>query len=163
MRALAVAALLALGCSGGDGEAAGEGGTPADSPATARGEAAAAAPGAGEPREPEAEVPDIAILDPDRPAEARTYRLLLVNPRPIRVLVHADAGAARVLLDTVPRLDSLRVDVRVRAVRLRLTATDRFGERLGAASLELVPDSLNRWEVPAGSGGGESEGGAPED
>lgn len=161
MRVVVAAALLALGCSGGESEAVGDRGTPADSLAATRGDTAAAAPAAADPREPEGGgVPDIAILDSDRPAEARTYRLLLINPRPIRAVVHADAGAARVLLDTVPRHDSVRVDVRVRAVRLLLTATDRFGEWLGAASLELVPDSLNRWEVPVGSGDGSSQGGA---
>lgn len=162
MRGLVAAALLALGCSGGEGEAVGDRGTPTDSPAAARGDTVAAGPQAADPRKPgDGGVPDIAILDPDRATEPRTYRLILINPRPFRAVVHADAGAARVLLDTVPRHDSVRVDVRVRAVRLRLTATDRFGERLGAASLELVPDSLNRWEVPLGSGGRDSEGGAP--
>ena len=91
----------------------------------------------------------------DRPSELRTYRLLLVNRWPIGAVVHADAGAGRVLLDSVPRRDSIRVNVEVRAARLRLTAQDRFGERLGSSFLDLATDSLNRWEVPdprSGSG-----------
>ncbi len=174
---LAPFALLALACGTEDGETTrGEGEAAADSGEVARaaqraGSEAAGGPERGGPDEPGgldtaggpepsggAAVPEIPILVPERPPELRTYRLLLVNPRPIRAVVYADAGADRVLLDTISRFDSSRVNVQVRAFRIRLMATDRFGERLGIVSLDLSPDSLNRWRVPAGpdrgSGGG---------
>lgn len=93
--------------------------------------------------------PEAPVPVADGSPEFRTYRLLLVNPRPIQTLVYADAGAQQVLLDTIPRADSSRVNVEIGGTRLRLTATDRWGERLAVAWIDLRVDSLHRWEVPA--------------
>ncbi len=160
MRGLLFFALLALACGTEGGEAPrGEGEAADDSAGIER---AGERTGPDAPGGPEASagrsVPEIPILVPERPPELRTYRLVLVNPRPILAIVYADAGSDRVLLDTLSGFDSSRVNVQVRALSIRLTATDRFGERLGVVSLDLSPDSLNRWRVPAGpdrgSGGG---------
>lgn len=103
--------------------------------------------GEGGEREPDPAA-ETADASADSFPELRTYRLLLVNRRPIEVIVLADAGADSVVLDTVARLDSTRVNVQVRALGLRLVATDRWGEILAAESIELLPDTLVRWEVP---------------
>lgn len=88
------------------------------------------------------------ILPADTLHPLRSYALLLVNGGPGPAVVYADAGAGRVLLDTVAGADSVRVNVRVRATRLRLEAADRWGEPLGAGAVELVADSVARWSVP---------------
>lgn len=161
--ALASALAVATGCGSGDGAPPSDGAAETR-PAPERGEGSSPRlpsppPGYGEPvpaaDRPMAEVP---ILGPESLPELRTYPLLLVNRRSIDALVYADAGARSVLLDTLARLDSSRVDVRVQALRLRLLATDRWGERLASESVDLMADSVVRWEVPAG-GGGDSTGG----
>lgn len=136
-RSVLLAALLAAACGGDGGQAD---------------------PGAAEAPPPSAS--EAPVLAADSSPRLRTYHLLLVNPGPIQTLVYADAGAERILLDTVPRADSVRVNVEVRAARLRLTATDRWGERLAAASIDLRPDSLHRWELPGGTPPAE-DGGRP--
>lgn len=97
---------------------------------------------------------DSAIVDdgPDLPpmpgeGELRDFRLLLVNPHGREARVFASAGAVRVALDTVPAGDSVRVDVRVRADRIRLEAEDAGGAAIGSLELELEPGEINRWEI----------------
>lgn len=160
MRTALLAALLAclpaVGCGADGPEASRDGGHEAPA-AAGDGVDTASAGDRGEAGAPEETAPtsppEVPVLEPETPGELRTYRILLVNPRPIRAVVYADAGAERVLLDTVPRRDSSRVNVEVRATRFRLIAIDGWGERLGAEEVEPPPDSLFRWEVPAASGG----------
>ena len=88
----------------------------------------------------------------EEPAEVelRTYSLRIVNHFPSDVLVYASAGAGRVVLDTVPERDSVRIDVQVRAERLLLEVTDRAGQSLLVHDLALLPDTLNRWVAAPG-------------
>ena len=79
--------------------------------------------------------------------EPRGYRLLLVNRLEGDAYVFASAGAARVALDTVPRADSLFVDIRLRADQVDLEAEDRSGRVVSATSLDLVRARVNRWEM----------------
>jgi hypothetical protein len=81
--------------------------------------------------------------------EAQTYPLRLVNRTAQPAVVYADAGAGRVVLDTIAPLDSTRVDIEVRAAELRLQATDLAGQSLITATVAPVADSLTRWEVPS--------------
>lgn len=81
---------------------------------------------------------------------AETYRLRLVNPGRRFVVVYADGGADRVVLDTVPGGDSVRVNLRIRTDRVRLEA-EADGTVLGAGEVRLFPDSIVRW-VASGSG-----------
>tara|TARA_B100001750_G_scaffold213630_1_gene196255 strand:+ start:1110 stop:1541 length:432 start_codon:yes stop_codon:yes gene_type:complete len=79
--------------------------------------------------------------------EVHTYHLLLVNTREVEAHVFAQAGAARVLLDTVPALDSVRLDIRLRATRVNLEAEDAIGRLLYSDLLELQIESANRWVI----------------
>lgn len=81
--------------------------------------------------------------------EPRRYRLLIVNRGVEAIHVHASAGAGRVVLDTIPGRDSARVDIRVRADRIRLEAEDAAGIPVARIELDLRSAGLNRWEVPA--------------
>lgn len=125
----------------GPAEADGDDGAPADGPAdTAAGE--------GTDRGFRTTIP----LPFDTAPALRTYRLLLVNGNGIQALVYGSAGAERVLLDTLPRRDSARVEIRVRASWLLLEATDRWGQPLGEEErVDLLPAGVTRWEVPAAS------------
>lgn len=86
--------------------------------------------------------------------ELRDFRLQLVNTAPGRVVVYASAGAARVVLDTVPGRDSTLVNLRVRAERVDLVAADEAGREIAGGALELLPDLLNRWEIRGGAAPG---------
>lgn len=77
----------------------------------------------------------------------REYRLLLVNALDVDAHVFAAAGAGNVVLDTVPRLDSARVNIRVRADIVRLEARDDEGMLMRETDLALAPDTLNRWII----------------
>lgn len=87
-----------------------------------------------------------------------SYPLRLVNPRPYVVIVLASAGATEVLVDTIPAIDSTRVDVIVESDLLRLRAVDLEGNELGSGYLSVAdsvedgepPDSIPRlrWELP---------------
>lgn len=79
--------------------------------------------------------------------ELRTYPLRLVNRMEQPALVYADAGAGRVLLDTIGPLDSVRINVEVRAREVTLQATGLTGRPLIAATIAPAPDSVTRWEV----------------
>lgn len=85
-------------------------------------------------------------------AELRTYPLRIVNRFSSRVLVYASAGAGRVVLDTVPAQDSVRIDVQVRAEHVLLEVTDPSGRSLLQHDLALIPDTLNRWVAAPQSG-----------
>lgn len=87
-------------------------------------------------------------LGDSEPPPLRAYPLLLVNPGRMEARVFASAGAGRVPLDTLAAGDSARVDVRVRATRLRLEAEAPGGRPLGAEEIELTEGALLRWEVP---------------
>ncbi len=90
--------------------------------------------------------------------QAGSYPLQLVNPRPYTVIVLASAGAAEVLVDTVPAADSTRVDLRVESDLVRLRAVDLEGNELGSGYLGVEgrseddepADSIAplRWELP---------------
>lgn len=90
-------------------------------------------------------------LDPfpdlDEETFARMYEIWIVNRSRTDLLVHASAGAGRVILDTVPGRDSVRVDVRVRARSLRLAAEDESGRAVDSTTLDLEPGASNRWEI----------------
>jgi len=77
----------------------------------------------------------------------REYRILLVNPLDVDAYVFAAAGAGSVVLDTVPRRDSVRVNIRVRADLVRLEARDTEGTLLAEIDLALARDTLNRWAI----------------
>ena len=79
--------------------------------------------------------------------EPREYRLLLVNLLDREAYVFASAGVWRVVLDTVPRADSLFVDIRLRADQVDLEAEDEQGSLVSAASIDLVRAAINRWEI----------------
>ncbi len=79
----------------------------------------------------------------------REYRILLVNPLDIDAYVFAAAGAGSVVLDTVPRRDSVRVNIRVRADLVRLEARAEGGMLLAETDLALAGDTLNRWAIEA--------------
>ncbi len=79
----------------------------------------------------------------------REYRLLLVNALDVDAHVFAAAGAGSVVLDTVPRLDSVRVNILVRADIVRLEARDDEGMLMRETDLALAPDTLNRWIIEA--------------
>lgn len=79
--------------------------------------------------------------------DPRVYQLLLVNTREVEAHVFAHAGAARVMLDTVPALDSVRLDIRLRATRVNLEAEDAIGRPLSSDLLELRVESANRWVI----------------
>ena len=76
-----------------------------------------------------------------------TYHLLLVNTRKVEVHVFAQAGAARVMLATVPALDSVRLAIRLRATRVNLEAEDAIGQLLHSDLVELRVESANRWVI----------------
>ncbi len=79
--------------------------------------------------------------------EPREYSLLLVNRLERDVHVFASAGAARVVLDTVPRSDSVYVDIRLRSDQVHLEAEDGAGQVLSSTSIDLVGARINRWEM----------------
>jgi hypothetical protein len=79
--------------------------------------------------------------------DLRIYHVLLVNTREVEAHVFAQAGAARVMLDTVPALDSVRLDIRLRAARVNLEAEDEIGQLLSSDLLELRVESANRWVI----------------
>jgi len=79
--------------------------------------------------------------------EPRLYHVLLVNTFDQVAHVFATAGAARVVLDTVPAQDSLRVDIRVRADRVDFEAEDGSGRLLRRETVDLAADSLTRWLI----------------
>jgi len=81
---------------------------------------------------------------------APTFRILVVNDAGVEARVWADAGAGRVLLDTVAAGDSGRVNLDMDAASVWLEALDRAGEVIHDGRVELHPDSLNRWTIPAG-------------
>lgn len=85
--------------------------------------------------------------------EPREYRLLLVNRTDREALVFASAGAARIVLDTVPGVDSLLVDIRLRADHVDLEAEDDTGRVLSTTSIDLVRTVINRWEILAEGAG----------
>jgi len=92
------------------------------------------------------------LFEPEVPTvtgegEPRLFRVLLVNASDVEAHVFATAGAARVVLDTVPGQDSLHVDIRVRADRVDLEAEDGSGRLLKRETLELEADSLTRWVI----------------
>ncbi len=93
---------------------------------------------------------DAAALAP-LPGEgpAREYRILLVNPLDRDAYVFAAAGAGSVALDTVPRRDSVRVNIRVRADLVRLEARAAEGMLLAETDVALARDTLNRWVIGA--------------
>ena len=141
-------ALLAAGCGERPGESARSAEQGAADPSSASGaDTTAQVPAAGPDS---AALARLALPGDESPPEPVTYRLLLVNPNPGRAVVHASAGAGRVVLDTVPGADSLRIDVRLRARAVRLEAADVGGRSLGTMELLLEPDSVHRWEVPFG-------------
>jgi hypothetical protein len=87
-----------------------------------------------------------------------SYPFRLVNPRPYVVIVLASAGAAEVVVDTVPAADSSRVDLLVETDLVRLRAVDLEGNELGSGYLSVrgasegsePADSIFplRWELP---------------
>ncbi|MDX1395361.1 MAG: hypothetical protein R3195_13315 [Gemmatimonadota bacterium] len=79
--------------------------------------------------------------------EPRAFRLLLVNRLDDEAFVFASAGAARVALDTVPRADSVFVDIRLRADHVDLEAEDGSGRVVSTTSIDLVRGQINRWEM----------------
>lgn len=79
--------------------------------------------------------------------EPRIYRLLLVNALESEATVYASAGARRVVLDTVPARDSVRVDIRMRADEVDLEARDPRGYALAETTLELAAAGPNRWVI----------------
>jgi len=85
-------------------------------------------------------------------SELRTYELSLVNRTEAELVVHASAGAGRVVLDTVPGRDSTRVNVEVRAGRVLLEAEDGAGRTVRSDTVDLVPAGPNRWEIQPGGG-----------
>lgn len=82
--------------------------------------------------------------------ELLTYELSLVNRTEVDLIIYANAGADRVVLDTVPGQDSTHVNVEIRARRVTLEAEDGAGQTVGSDVLELVPASRNRWEIRPG-------------
>ena len=96
---------------------------------------------------PSADAAAVAPLPGEGPT--REYRILLVNPLDVDAYVSAAAGAGSVVLDTVPRRDSVRVNVRVRADLVRLEARDAEGILLASTDLALAGDTLNRWDIEA--------------
>ena len=92
--------------------------------------------------------------DLDGESVIRTYELWLVNRMRTDLFVHASAGADRVMLDTVPGRDSVRVNVRVRGRKVRLDAEDPSGRTVRSATLELAPAVLSRWEIVESGGEG---------
>lgn len=81
--------------------------------------------------------------------EPREFNLLLVNRLNADAFVYASAGAARVALDTVPRSDSVFVDIRLRSEQVLLEAEDRDGTVVAAIEIDLVRTQLNRWVMTA--------------
>lgn len=79
--------------------------------------------------------------------EPRIYRLLLVNALESEATVYASAGARRVVLDTVPARDSVRVEIRLRADEVDLEARDPRGYALAETTLELAAAGPNRWVI----------------
>jgi hypothetical protein len=79
-----------------------------------------------------------------------SYELSLVNRTEADLIIHASAGADRVVLDTVPGHDSTRVNLQIRARRITLEAEDGAGHTAGFDVLELVPAGQNRWEIRPG-------------
>ena len=98
---------------------------------------------------PDSVPPDAAAAVAPLPGEGptREYRILLVNPLETDAHVFAAAGAGSVVLDTVPRRDSVRVNIRVRAGLVRLEARDAGGLVLAEIDLALARDTLNRWVI----------------
>ncbi|WP_419162541.1 hypothetical protein [Candidatus Palauibacter sp.] len=132
----ALAGIGAAGCdSGGDSDT--DDTPPAETDST---QAAAGAPRAAGEIEP-----PTALLPGEGPI--REYRVLLVNPLDDDAYIFASAGAAHVALDTVPRRDSVRVDIRVRADIVRFEARDSSGVLLLRADLALDREALNRWVI----------------
>ncbi len=135
-----LAAAIALGCGSGDsteGEPAAEGAVErSDPPGTT--DSAGAVP-------PDPAPPSVPTLPGE--GEPRRYRLLLLNRTDTEVYAFASAGAAQVVLDTVPAADSVRVDVRVRAGRVNLEARDAGGRLIVSGVIELVVGVVNRWEI----------------
>ena len=93
------------------------------------------------------EAPTPAVSTVFGEGDPHVYRLLLVNSRDAEAHVFAHAGAARVTLDTVPALDSVRVDVRLRATRVSLDAEYATGRPMSSDVLELCLESVNRWVI----------------
>lgn len=93
--------------------------------------------------------------------EPVTYALRLVNPSEDTIMVLASAGAARVVLDTLPAGDSVRLNVRLRSDVILLEGSDLRGGRVGSTELLLEPDSLNRWEALPAPGGARDPGSGP--
>jgi hypothetical protein len=83
-------------------------------------------------------------------SELRTYELSLVNRTEAELIVHASAGAGRVVLDTVPGRDSTRVNVEIQARRVTLEAEDVAGRTVRSDTVDLVPAGPNRWEIQPG-------------
>ncbi len=79
--------------------------------------------------------------------ETRTYLLQLVNLTGEPAVVYADAGAGRVVLDTLDARDSARVNIEIRAREVRLEASDLTGRTLREARISPRADSLTRWEI----------------
>ncbi|MFV1988216.1 MAG: hypothetical protein ACC682_13105 [Gemmatimonadota bacterium] len=81
--------------------------------------------------------------------DLREFNLLLVNRLGRDATVFASAGAARVVLDTVMRSDSVYVDIRLRSDQVHLEAEDDTGEVVTSTSIDLVGAGINRWEMVA--------------
>ena len=79
--------------------------------------------------------------------ELRDFNLLLVNRLGRDAIVFASAAAARVVLDTVGRSDSVYVDIRLRSDQVHLEAEDDTGEVVTSTSIDLVGSGINRWEM----------------
>jgi hypothetical protein len=54
-----------------------------------------------------------------------------------------------VALDTVPRSDSVYVDIRLRSDQVHLEAEDGSGRVISMIEIDLVRSRLNRWEMTA--------------
>ncbi|WP_420633384.1 hypothetical protein [Candidatus Palauibacter sp.] len=134
----ALAGICAAGCdSGGDSDT--DDTPPAETDSTSTQAAAGAPRAAGDLQLP------TALLPGEGPI--REYRVLLVNPLDDDLYIFASAGAAHVALDTVPRRDSVRVDIRVRADIVRFEASDSSGVLLERADVALDREALNRWVI----------------
>jgi len=129
----------------------------APAPGTATDEMAAARSNRGDSVTDGSEFVPVEPLDDPTPllpgeGDLREFNLLLVNRLGRDVTVFASAGAARVVLDTVRRSDSVYVDIRLRSDHVDLEAEDDTGEVVTTTSIDLVGATINRWEMVAPRG-----------
>ncbi len=142
--ALSLLVVLSAGCRAAD---------PPDEGMSSDSTALAALDSAVVEEEPFEEFDDNALPFLPGEGEPREYRLLLVNRADRAAHVFASAGAARVVLDTVPGADSVLVDIRLRADHVDLEAEDDTGRVLSTTSIDLVQTVINRWEILAEGAG----------